>query len=130
MIYTAETDIYYKDLQKKRQNASFSCIHRMRFLFSVFCVNVNACNSTLEDSHCGSVTTCFYNAGFFLNAYYLSDNTADSSYLVTDLKIVSHCVGLFFLLFLGSYHKEIKSTEHESDHSKGYDTAEGIGCGC
>ena len=72
----------------------------MTSLLSVLSLNVNASYGALENSYLGSVCACFDKNGFFLDADYLADNTADGCDFVTNLKIVSHICGFFFLLLL------------------------------
>ena len=87
---------------------------------SVFRLNVNAADSALKDADLGAVAAGNDNAGLFLDADDLADDTADGGDLVTHLKVVSHGSGLFFLLLLRANAKEVKNYEdnYHKTHSQ------------
>ena len=91
-------------------------------LILVYCVlslYVNATDSALEETDLCAVAACFYNAGLFLDADYLTDNSADSCNLVTNLEVVAHICDLLFLLLLLA-----GADDHEYDHNA-YDKEHG-----
>ena len=106
-------------------------IKRVRFitLFGVLCFNVNISYSRLENPDLGSVSACFDEDGFVLDADDLTDNTSDSGDLIADLEVISHVSGLFFLFLLRLIHKEIEDNEHEHEHDDGSKSASAGGNG-
>ena len=95
-------------------------------LFSVFSVNVDSCNCAFENTHGGSFSAGFYNAGLLFDAYDLADDSADRGDLITYNEVVAHALSLFFLLFLRADHEEIENEEencHHTDGDQGFPTA-------
>ena len=66
----------------------------------VLSLNVNVAYRTLEDADLCTVAARLDNAGLFLDADDLADDTADGRDLVTDCEVVSHISDLLILLFL------------------------------
>ena len=91
-------------------------------LILVYCVlslYVNASDSDLEETDLCAVAACFYNAGLFLDADYLTDDTTDRCNLIANLEIVTHVCDLLLLLLL-----LFGADDHEYDHNA-YDKEHG-----
>ena len=87
----------------------------------ILSLNVNAADSGLENADLGAVAAGFDNAGLFLDAYDLADDTADRGDLVTDLKIVAHSCSFLFLLSLTASAEEKdrnKCHDHDNCHDQ------------
>ena len=69
-------------------------------VYSVLSLYVNAADSALEETDLCTVAACLDNAGLFLDADYLTDDTADCCNLVTNLEVVAHVCDLLVLLLL------------------------------
>ena len=78
-------------------------------------MNVNTENRALEDTESGSFSARFDNAGFFLDADDLTDDSADGGNFIANLKVVSHLCGFLFLLLLRSDHCEIHQNCHSNE---------------
>jgi hypothetical protein len=66
----------------------------------IFCLDVNTADRTLENADLCRVAAGLDNAGLFLDADDLADDTANRGDLVANLKIVSHVSNLLILFFL------------------------------
>ena len=69
--------------------------------------------------HLCSVLVDFKSKNVVLYGTNSSYNSSDSAYLITNHNAVTHFIGFSFLLFLGSYHKEIhnkKNRNHNNEH--------------
>ena len=86
------------------------------FLLSVLRLNIDRANSGTENTDLGAVMSSLDNDSLVLDADDLTDNTADGSHLVADLKAVSHCISFLLLLFLRADHKEIENYDKDQQH--------------
>ena len=85
----------------------------------ILCLNVNAADRALENADLCAVAAGLDHAGLFLDADDLTDDTANGCDLVANLKIVSHCRDLLFLLLLRTDPEEIEGYENDSQHNEG-----------
>ena len=88
-------------------------------VYGVLSLYVNAADSALEEADLRTVAACLDNAGLFLDADDLADDTADCCNLVTNLEVVTHVCDLLVLLLLLS-----GADYHEDDHNA-YDKEHG-----
>ena len=92
----------------------------MTLTLRVLCLDVDTADRSFENADLGALVGGLDDAGFFLDADDLADDTADGGDLVTHLKVVSHGSGLFFLLLLRANAKEVKNYEdnYHKTHSQ------------
>ena len=85
---------------------------RFNLVDGILCLNVNTAYRALENADLRTVAACLDNAGLFLDADDLTDDTAYSGDLVANVEVVAHISDLLILLFLLA-----GGDDHENDHN-------------
>ena len=102
---------------------SFLCLIR---LLCVLCLDVNLADRALEQANLGAVVAGLDQNGFISDADDLTDDAADGGDLIAYGKVVAHVVDLFFLLLLGTDHKEIEEQTKAYQHHDSDDQRAGV----
>ena len=85
-------------------------------LFCVFCLYVNAADSTLENANLGALVRGLDYAGLFFDANDLADDAANGGDFIANSQVVAHVVLFLLLLFLGANHYKVHNQQKAAQH--------------